>query len=490
MPSLTTPRHRSAQGDVILNPPVVEKRPLYLKWVGGLLLLGLIVGGTAWRLRTADGKSSFSHDANGTHSTEQEQPAALRVQVARVQRGGMDRYTVQPGSVRAFESAELFAKVSGYVKTLNVDIGSPVKVGQLLVELYQPELAKDVERHEAAVQQAQARIVQMEARVRTAQADHQAALAAIEQAEAEVGRSEATLSFRQKQYLRIKSLFELKSIDERLVDEKHDERDAAAAAKEVAIAHIATTKAQAAATQAKIEQSRADVKDAEAAARLAQAELERAQVMLAYTHITSPYDGVVTVRNIHVGDFIRDAEQGAQQRPMLVVQKTDIMRVVVDVPDRDVPFLDVDDPATVELDPLPGREFPGKVARKAHSEDPLTRTMRTEVDLENKDGRLSDGMYGRVRILLHPRIERHFTIPSACLTTAPEGGKTSVLVVKDGRIRRTPVTVTIDTGSFAEVAKGLSGDELIVVAPSAALVEGTPVEPVTQAGAEKPAAGH
>jgi RND family efflux transporter MFP subunit len=467
----------------------VGKRAPHFKWISALAVLALIVGGAAWRLRAADGDSTSGHSSAAAHPTgHHEHSEPLRVQVVPVHHGGMDRVTVQPGSIRAFESADLYAKVSGYVKTLNVDIGSPVKIGQLLLEIDQPELAKDVERHEAALQQMQAKIVQMQARVRTAEADHQAALAAIVQAEAEIGRAEATLSFRQKQYDRIKSLYELKSIDERLVDEKHDERDAAASAKDVATAKITTSKALATAAQARIEQCRADVKDAEAAARFAQAELEKAQVMLAYTHITSPYDGVITARNIHVGDFIRDSEKGAQQSPMLVVQKTDIMRVVVDVPDRDVQFLDVNDPATIELDPLPDRHFPGKVVRKANSEDPLTRTMRTEIDLANEDGRLSDGMYGRVTILLEPKTDSHFTIPSSCLTADPDSGKPCVLVVKEGHIRHLPVTVTIDDGTNAEVSTGLAGDELVVAAPGPALIEGMPVEAMTtDAGAKKPA---
>jgi RND family efflux transporter MFP subunit len=468
----------------------VGKRAPYFKWISGLAILGLI-GGAAWRLRAADADSPSTHDAAAAHSfSHKEHSEPLRVQVVPVHQGGMDRVTVQPGSVRAFESADLYAKVSGYVKTLNVDIGSQVKVGQLLLEIDQPELVKDVERHQAAVQQSQARIVQMEARVRTAEADHQAALAAIVQAEAEIGRAEATLSFRQKQYERIQSLFELKSIDGRLVDEKRDERDAAAAAKDVATAKITTSKALAEASQAKVEQSRADVKDAEAAARLAQAELEKAEVMLAYTHITSPYDGVITVRNVHVGDFIRDSEKGASQNPMLVVQKTDIMRVVVDVPDRDVQFLDVGDPATVQLDPLPDRHIAGKVVRKANSEDPLTRTMRTEIDLTNEDGRLSDGMYGHVHILLEPKIESHFTVPSSCITADSESGKSCVLVVKDGHIRYIPVTVTIDDGTSVEISTGLAGDELVVASPGPALIEGMSVEAMTDAAAAKPAAGH
>src|SRR5581483_5395262 len=116
-----------------------------------------------------------------------------------------------------------------------------------------------------------------------------------------------------------------------------------------------------------------------------------------YSKIVSPYNGVITARNFHVGDFIRAADQGAS-RPLLDVAKTDLMRVVVQIPDKDVPFAGPGDTAVVEIDALPGKKFNGKVSRIANAEDSQTRTMRTEIDLANADGILREGMYGRATV--------------------------------------------------------------------------------------------
>src|SRR5262249_5582783 len=135
--------------------------------------------------------------------------------------------------------------------------------------------------------------------------------------------------------------------------------------------------AAAVAARAKIDRAEADLKSARANVDVYKARLKAAKVNVAYTEIRSPYDGVVTMRQYHVGDFIRSAAD-SQGPPLLTVAKTDVMRVVTKVADLDVPFTDAGDPAVVTLDALPGLELPGKVSRISYTEDPTERTMRTE----------------------------------------------------------------------------------------------------------------
>src|SRR5262249_16026468 len=200
----------------------------------------------------------------------------------------------------------------------------------------------------------------------------------------------------------------------------------------------ATAKADLAEARAKVQQARADVQAAQADAQAAVAAQDKAAVMADYTRITSPYEGVITRRNFHDGDFIRPATDGATV-PVLAVDRTDLMRVVILVPDLDVPYVDRGDPAELRVDALPGRKFSGKVARFAESENEQ-KLMRTEVDLPNPDGALRDGMYGTASVEVEPP-SMDLAVPSTCLTERATDGRGSVYVVADGRARRRSVGV-------------------------------------------------
>src|SRR5262249_30321052 len=199
--------------------------------------------------------------------------------------------------------------------------------------------------------------------VDSAQADLLAAKAAVVQAEATAKSKAAERRFREQQLKRMQDLFALKSIDERLVDEKTEQRDAAREAEQAAKAAVETSRAQVAAADARIHQAEADVLEAQASVKVAEAELEKAQVLVRFGTIHAPFDGVVTQRSVFPGDFIRAASEGSLHLPLLTVQRTDRMRVIVQVPDRDVPYTDPGDPAVVEIDALPEKKFPAKVSR-------------------------------------------------------------------------------------------------------------------------------
>ena len=171
---------------------------------------------------------------------------------------------------------------------------------------------------------------------------------------------------------------------------------------------------------------------------MSKANLELAKVFVQYTKILSPYDGVVIFRgeSVHPGTFIRSAAEGIGV-PLLTVARDDKMRTIVLVPDRDVPYCKVGDPATVQLDALAGRVFKAKVSRIAESEDLKDRTMRVEIDIDNPDHALRDGMFGRAEILLEKLI-KNLTIPSSCLVQRNGKGEGAVLVVRDGEVHRVP----------------------------------------------------
>jgi len=400
-----------------------------------------------------------------------------RLEVIHPVKGAMDRITVQPGTVQAYEAAQLFAEVPGYLKGQTVDIGDRVKRGQVLANVDVPELEKQVKRYASMVEQTRAKVRVMNARVACARAESEVAKASIVKYEAAAASAAANRSLREKQLRRYRDLYAEHAIEEKLVDEKEEARDAAVEAERAARAAVLTAKSQVVAEEAKIEQALADVADAEASVKVAQAELERAEVLVKFATIVSPYDGVITQRNFFPGDFVKSATESGAHVPLLTVERTDQMRVVVQIPDRDVPYADPGDPATVEIDALPGQKFQAKISRIANSEDAQTRLMRVEIDLPNPTGKIRKGMYGRVRILLDKTSDL-LSLPTTALAGKVDDGKSSVFVVRDGKLRLVPVKVGADNGLRVEILSGLTEKDNVVLHPPANLTPGASVESV------------
>lgn len=389
----------------------------------------------------------------------------------------MERITVQVGSVQAFEKVNLHAKVSGYLKTQAVDIGDVVEKDQVLATVDVPELQKLMDRNTASVALAKARVLQMKAKVAIAKADHEASNAQIVQTAANAKAAAAWVSFRTLQYQRMKDLFRTSSIEEKLVDEAKERHAAAIESENSARAAIVTSKAHSASMAAKIELAKADVIEAEAQVKVAQAELERIQVQLAFSEIHAPFDGIVTHRALFPGDFVRSAGEGGMPVPLLTIQRTDRMRVIVQIPDREVPYTDPGDPALVEIDALPGVTFPAKVSRIARAEDSTTRLMPVEIDLPNPKGRIRQGMFGRVTIILDKAIDQ-LSIPSSCLVGKAENAGGTVFVVRAGKVFRAKVRLGMDSGTRVEVLKGLNIDDEVVVQPPMGLADGQDVNAI------------
>ncbi len=402
-----------------------------------------------------------------------DRPTALRVEVVKPRKGGQQRMTIQPGTVHAFEAVDLFAKSSGFLKSQAVDIGSVVKKGGILAEIDAPEVHGDVEEAEAAVQVAEANLGKIHAQIGTAQADSRAAQATVAESEADLDRLKAVRELDAKRLERASELYARKAVSRQDVDEHQHVLEQSLAAERAGKAAIEKFKVQAVAAEARVKQTEAEAAVVASSLKLAQARLARARILASYTRIPAPFDGVVVRRNFFPGDFVRSAVNGTDS-PLLRVIRTDLMRVVVKVPDLDVPLLSVGDKAVIVVDALKGHQFEGTVARLGQTEDTATRTMRAEIDLKNPQGLLVDGMYGRVTIELVPPGEE-LTIPStAVMAHAPEG-KGVVQVVKDGIVRHANVSLGHDDGVTVLVPGGLSESDSVMIRPNRGLTDGDPV---------------
>ncbi len=459
------------------HPAEVPARPARLKrgarrWRGVAVALGLAAAlGVSWPMLRAPVERAGALD--GSSRPALESPPPIRVDVVHPEPGGIRRLTIQPGTVHPFEWADLVAKASGYLRSQAVDIGSTVRQGQVLAEIDAPELAEDVEQAASALDQANAQVEQGEARIATTEAELAAAAAAELQARADLDRLAAKRSMTQKSYERVRELNARNAIERKVVDEHQFDFDAATAGEATGRAAIATAGAQVKTAEARVRQARADLVEARAFVRVVASRLGRARVVAGYLQIRAPFDGVVTRRNFHPGAFVRSAADGTPVA-LLTVARTDLMRVIVQVPDLDVPLLDPGDKVTILVDSLKGRPFVGQVARVARSEDPTTRTMRAEVDLPNPDGRLVEGMYGRATIELQPP-NGHLTVPSSCLVGHTAQGKPSAFVVRDARARRVAIAVGDDDGSTVEVLAGLQAGDQVILRPPPAIEEGAAV---------------
>ncbi len=279
-------------------------------------------------------------------------------------------------------------------------------------------------------------------------------------------------------------LFQDKSIDAVILDQETDRYEAAVEAENAAKEGAETARLKWEAAKARVVQAKADIDDAVAQIDVAKAELERSKVLLDYTFIRSPYNGVVTKRNFNRGDFIRSADAGRDRTPIIAVDRTDLMRIVVQVPDHDVPYVDKGDPATIEIDALPGKPYKGVVARAADAEDLATRTMRTEIDVPNTDGKLRRNMYGKVKIILERGSPTALRVPSAAVVTKGTTGQNFVRVIRDHHAKFVPVEIGQDTGVEVEVLRGLQPTDEVIVRANGPLEDGTEVTTEVKADAD------
>jgi len=442
------------------------------------LLLGAVVGGVLvllsaiWilpALTTPAASEGSKHEPRETPST------AVHMKVMKPL-PGRERTTTQPASLQSFEFVELYAQATGKLDKQTVDIGDHVKKGVLLAEIRAPDLVAERARALAAWQKSKAEKVQAERDVEVAESGLKAAEQLIVQRKAELHSAQAYLKFRKAEFIRYQGLLADKAIDSRVVDEESDRYDSADARKDGAVAAVQTAVLDVEARKSRLEKAKADVDEAVAAVDVAKALLEKADAFVSFTRITAPkFDGVITARNYNNDDFIRTAERGGQV-PLLVVKRVDKFRAIVMLPDVDVPFVSKGDRAELVIATIRPKPFIGKVSRTANSEDLKSRCMRVEVDLDNPDRILRDGMYGYMTIHLAKAPKPKFILPSRMVHEDLESKDRYVYVIRKKRAHKAVLEVGPDDGKTIGIMAGLNADDLVVIQDNGLLSEDTEVE--------------
>jgi RND family efflux transporter MFP subunit len=347
-------------------------------------------------------------------TSEQRRDAVLNVRVAPIRANDPMVSAKLPGSTEAFEAANIFARISGYIAKRYADIGDRVTAGQVLAEISAEELD-----HQIA--QAQATLALNHAALSQAQAN----------------REIANVTWNR---------------DSKLLDKGW------------------VTKQQGDTERLNLQGQEAAVAVAEANIRAQEAQLQVLLQHKAYQRVVAPFEGVVTQRNIDNGSLVQADTAGGI--PMFTVMHSDVIRIQLYVPQDQAFGLQKGVEAVVRVPELPGVEFHGKVSRVANALQPGTRTLQTEIDVPNGEGQLTPGTYCEVQLLI-PRKTQSLIVPSEAVIFNRNG--LSVAAVENGTVHIRKLTVVRDRGTTLEVSDGVKAGDQVIINPPVDISEGRTV---------------
>jgi len=202
----------------------------------------------------------------------------------------------------------------------------------------------------------------------------------------------------------------------------------------------------------------------------ADANVRRLEQLEGFKDVYAPFSGVLTRRNVDPGALINAGAGGLQ---LFNLARVDPLRVYTSVPQAYAPFIKVGAKTAITLQEFPGQKFFGKVARTAEAIDPATRTLLTEVDVPNKDGRLLPGSFGEVHFAVGSGVNK-VTVPVNAMLFRAEGARVAV-IGPGGKIQLRPINIGRDYGATLEVLGGVSPTDQIVVNPADSLEDGQQV---------------
>src|SRR5882757_2794474 len=227
-------------------------------------------------------------------------------------------------------------------------------------------------------------------------------------------------------------------------------------------------------------------KQSQANLAAADANVRRLEQLEGFKDVYAPFSGVLTRRNVDPGALI-NAGAGAAGRELFDLARVDPLRVYTSVPQAYAPFIKVGAKTAITLQEFPGQKFYGTVARTAESIDPATRTLLTEVDVPNKDGRLLPGSLGEVHFAVGTGVNK-VTIPVNAMLFRAEGPRVAV-VGSDNKVQLRHINIGRDYGSTLEILGGVSGTDRVVINPADSLEDGQQVSIAQQPPNQQPSQG-
>ena len=357
----------------------------------------------------------------------------------------LDRIDQLPGEIQAYQDVAIFPKIPGFIEWIGIDRGSIVKKDQVLVKMYAPEYLAQKNESEAKVQEANAKLKQGESTLVANKAQ-------LQEAVAQLAADDST-------YSRMKAA----SLTPGVVASN----DVVLLAQKVQVdaQRIESWKQKVAASESEV----SALGESLAAARRAS---ENFKDFASYLTITAPFDGYITVRNMHKGSFVGPLGNGAYPEIARIAQLS-LLRIIVPVPERDCAGILPGAQVQFSVSTFPGKFFTGSVARIGNYLDRSTRTMPVELNYYNPDYTVYPGAFCKV---LWPtrRKEPSLFVPStAVVTTLVES---HVCQIVDNHLQWVTVRKGQNMGQYVEVfSNQLKEGDLVSLVASEEMRPDTPV---------------
>ncbi len=422
------------------------------------------------------------------------------VKIVRPEPRTIVRVVGQPSFIESYERTSIYPKMTAYIEKWIVDIGDKVKKNDTLATLFVPELREDYGTKQADVGLEKERIDLADKAVDVAEADVKAAEAAVDEAKAELGKYQAEVDRWDTEVKRLTREVARGVVDKQVLLESERQLRSNTASRDAAKATIAKSEADLLARQAAAAKAKVDVGVAKARLAVAESEERRLKAWVDYLTLMAPFDGVIVARSANTGDFVLPAsgDLTAMRRapdlattnaaPIYVVDRTDIVRVFMDVPEQDANFVRIGSKATVLARAFRDKEIPATVTRTSWALNVKSRTLRAEIDLPNTDSQLLPGMYAYAKVMIERPGVR--ALPKAALV--PLADKTFCMLLEDGKAVRTEVEVGISDGEWVEVTNHrrpgpttgplnevpwtpIDGTEQVLLGDLSVLTDGSPV---------------
>ena len=392
----------------------------------------------AWML-AATASMCTAFGLSGCHNGGQPTATAATLptaQVAVAKQGDIEHVLTLAGQFQPYQVVDVHPKVSGYMDRINVDIGDIVHSGETIAVLDVPELAAQVKQAAFEVKQSQQEITR---------------------AQHEIQRAEA-----------LNYALHLESV--RL------QKAAATRPGLIAQQELDDAQARDLSSQAQVDAAKSAMAAAQQHAQAARADSQRVQALQSYTIVTAPLNGVVIWRYADTGALIQGGTNtNTTALPIVRISQSDLLRLRFPVPEDDVKYVNIGDPVEVRVDAI-GRSFTGKIVRFTRSVNFETRTMETEVDVENKSLVIDPGMYANAALPL-ARLHNVVTVPVSALVL--RGQQDAVYVVDhNGRVHIRNVVVGLRGQKLAGITSGLNPGERVVVGGQAKYQDGEAVSPL------------
>jgi RND family efflux transporter MFP subunit len=356
--------------------------------------------------------------------------------VAVAQRGDIAHTLSLAGQFQPYQVVDVHPKVTGFMVKINVDIGDRVHKGETLAVLEVPELSAQLKGTGFELEAAKDDLVRAQHEIKRAEAIHSALHADYERL-LEASKAQPGLIAQQE-------------LDD-------------AQSKDLS-------------SESQVDAAKAGAASAQQHTEVAHSDKDRVQALQNYTNVVAPLDGVVVWRYADTGALIQSGTNSNEQDiPIVRLSQSGLLRLRMPIPENDVQYVQVGDPMQVRVDAI-GRSFTGKIARFTRDVNFETRTMETEIDVENQDLSISPGMYANTEMQL-ARASNVTTIPVEALVL--KGNKQSVYTLDaSNRIHIRNVEVGLQGSKLAEIKSGLVAGDRVVVGGQENYTEGELVSPI------------